>query len=220
MIFSHHLPPFQSSPIQSLLSIHIVDFCVTVASAKSLQSWPTLRDPIDSSPPGTSVPGILEARILEWVAISFSNARQWKVKVKSLSHVWLLATPWTAAYQAPHPWDFPGKSTGVGCHFLLHDFYVTENVEIEFCLHLEQVLICKHFLRLSFYLLYGCFVVSVSFSSVSACPCKLVVFHLGIPRFPFSIFCESNLGFYFIVIKRLTKNIFFNKTVHFKLTSI
>ena len=58
-------------------------------------------DPIDGSPPGSPVPGILQARILEWVAISLSNAWKWKVKVKSLSHVWLLATPWTAAYQAP-----------------------------------------------------------------------------------------------------------------------
>jgi len=60
-----------------------------------------LCDPIDSSPPGSPNPGILQARILEWVAISFSNAWKWKVKVKSLSHVQLLATPWTAAYQAP-----------------------------------------------------------------------------------------------------------------------
>ena len=56
---------------------------------------------MDSSPPGSSVPGILQARILEWVAISFSNAWKWKVKVKSLSRVWFLATSWTAAYQAP-----------------------------------------------------------------------------------------------------------------------
>ena len=62
---------------------------------------PTLCDPIDSSPPGSPVSGILQARTLEWVAISFSNAWKWKVKVKSLSRVWLLATPWTAAYQAP-----------------------------------------------------------------------------------------------------------------------
>ena len=61
----------------------------------------TLCDPIDSSPPGSPVPGIFQAKILEWVAISFSNAWKWKVKVKSLSHVWLLAIPWTAAYQAP-----------------------------------------------------------------------------------------------------------------------
>ena len=65
-----------------------------------------LCDPIDGSPPGSSVPGILQARTLEWVAISFSNAWKWKVKVKSLSHVWLLATPWTAAYQAPPPMGF------------------------------------------------------------------------------------------------------------------
>ena len=71
------------------------------ATAKSLQSCPTLCDPIDSSPPGSPVPGILQARTLEWVAISFSNAWKWNVKVKSLSRVRLWATPWTAAYQAP-----------------------------------------------------------------------------------------------------------------------
>ena len=61
-----------------------------------------LCDPIDGSPPGSPVPGILhQARTLEWVAISFSNAWKWKVKVKSLSRVWPTATPWTAAYQAP-----------------------------------------------------------------------------------------------------------------------
>ena len=70
------------------------------AAAKSLQSCPTLCDPIDGSPPGSPVPGILQARTLQWVAISFSNAWKWKVKVKSLSRVQLLATPWTAAYQA------------------------------------------------------------------------------------------------------------------------
>ena len=137
------------------------------AAAKSLESCLTLCDPIDGSPPGSPIPGILRARTLEWVAISFSNAWKWKVKVKSLSHVRLFATPWTAAHQAPlslgfsrqehwsglpfpspmhesekgkwsrsvvsdsywpHglqptrllcPWDFPGKSTRVGCHRLL-----------------------------------------------------------------------------------------------------
>ena len=76
------------------------------ATAKSLQSCPTLCGPIDGSPPGSPVPGILQARTLEWVAISFSNAWKWKVKVKSLSHVWLLATSWTAAYQAPPSMGF------------------------------------------------------------------------------------------------------------------
>ena len=61
----------------------------------------TLYDPIDGSPPGSPVPRILQARTLEWVAISFSNVSKWKVKVKLLSCVWLLATPWAAAYQAP-----------------------------------------------------------------------------------------------------------------------
>ena len=71
------------------------------AAAKSLQSCPTLCDPIDGSPPGSTVPGIPQARTLEWVAISFSNAGKWKMKVKLLSRVWLFATPWTTAYQAP-----------------------------------------------------------------------------------------------------------------------
>ena len=76
------------------------------AAAKSLQSCPTLCDPIDGSPPGSPVPRILQARTLEWVAISFSNALKWKVKVKSLSRVQLLATPWTAAFQAPPSMGF------------------------------------------------------------------------------------------------------------------
>ena len=76
------------------------------AAAKSHQSCPTLCDPIDSSPPDSPVPGIHQARTLEWVAICFSNAWKWKVKVKSLSRVWLLATPWTAAYQVPPSMGF------------------------------------------------------------------------------------------------------------------
>ena len=70
------------------------------ATAKSLQLCPSLCDPIDGSPPGSPIPGILQARTLEWAAISFSNAWKWKVKVKSLSRVQLLVTPWTTAYQA------------------------------------------------------------------------------------------------------------------------
>ena len=77
------------------------------AAAKSLQSCLTLCNPIDGSPPGSPIPGILQARILEWVAISFSNAWKWKVKVKSLSHVQLLATPWTATCQALPSMGFP-----------------------------------------------------------------------------------------------------------------
>ena len=78
-----------------------------------------LCDPIDGSPPGSPVLGIPQARTLEWVAISFSNAWEWKVKVKSLSRVRLFATPWLQPTRLLCPWDFPGKSTGVGCHCLL-----------------------------------------------------------------------------------------------------
>ena len=77
----------------------IINIPLAAATSKSLQSCPTLCDPIDGSPPGSAVPGILQAGTLEWVAISFSNAWKWTVKVKSLSRVWPSATPWTAAYQ-------------------------------------------------------------------------------------------------------------------------
>ena len=88
-----------------LASAHLPPECrLLYAAAKSLQSYPTLCDPTDGSPPGSPVPGILQARTLEWVAISFSNAWTWKVKEKSLSHVWPLA--WTAAYQAPPSMGF------------------------------------------------------------------------------------------------------------------
>ena len=76
------------------------------AAAKLRQSCRTPWDPIEGSPPGYFVPGILQARTLKWVAISFSNAWKWKEKVKSLSSVWLLATPWTAAHQAPPSMGF------------------------------------------------------------------------------------------------------------------
>ena len=85
------------------------------AAAKSLQSCPTLCDPIDGSPPGSPVPGILKARTLEWVAISFSNEWKWSRSVMSDSvrpHRW-------QPTRLPYPWDSPGKNTGVGCHFLL-----------------------------------------------------------------------------------------------------
>ena len=160
-----------------------VEIVAAATAAKSLQSCPTLCDPIDSSPPGFPVLGILQARTLEWVAISFCNAWKWKVKVKSLSRVWLVATPRTAAYQAPpsmgfsrqehwsglpfpspmqenekwmwsrsvvsdslrphglqstrllRPWDFIGKSTGVGCHFLLQGIFLTQGWTHISCLH-------------------------------------------------------------------------------------
>ena len=101
---------------QQVFIEHLLEACILVgasilardaaaAAAKSLRC-PTLCNPIDNSPPGSPIPGILQAKTLEWVAISFSNAWKWKVKVKSLSRVWLLATPWTAAYQAPASMGF------------------------------------------------------------------------------------------------------------------
>ena len=96
--------------------------CVVAAAAtaaKLLQSCPTLCDPIDGGPPGSLIPGILQARTLEWVAISFSNPCNWKVKVKSLSRVQLLGPHGLQPTRLLPLWDFPGKSTGVGCHCLL-----------------------------------------------------------------------------------------------------
>ena len=87
-----------------------ISYCVTIIcmfmSAKSLQLCPTLCNPVDGNPLGSPVPGILQARTLEWVAISFSNAWKWKVKVKSLSGIRPSATPWTAAFQAPPSMGF------------------------------------------------------------------------------------------------------------------
>ena len=105
LMTSPHLSLAWSLTLHSLLPFppQILSF---FAAAKSLQSCPTLWDPRDGSPPGSPVPGILQARTREWVAISFSNAGKWKVKVKSLSRVWLFATPWTAAYQAPPSMGF------------------------------------------------------------------------------------------------------------------
>ena len=94
-----------SSPC-STVGLYCLSILGTAAAAKSLQSCLTLRDPIDGSPRSSPIPGILQARTLEWVAISFSNAWKWKVKVKSLNCVRLFMTPWTAAHQAPPSMGF------------------------------------------------------------------------------------------------------------------
>ena len=114
----HHVLFWNFETIADIVSSYLcVCVCLYAAAAdKSLQSCPTLCDPIDGCPPGSPVPGILQARTLEWVAISFSSAWKWKVKVKSLSSVRLLGIPWTAAYQAPPSMGFPGK---IGCHCVL-----------------------------------------------------------------------------------------------------
>ena len=90
-------------------------FCA--AAAKSLQLCPTLWDPIDGSPPSSTVPRILQARTLKWVTISSSNTWKWKVKVKSLSCVQLLVTHGLQPTRLLRPWDFPGKTIGVGCQY-------------------------------------------------------------------------------------------------------
>ena len=97
---SYHSKTWSYNTVPFLVVFLLYGILFNAAAAKLLQSRPTLCDPIDGSPPRSSIPGILKARTLEWVAISFSNAWKWKVKVKLLSHGWLLATPWTAAHQA------------------------------------------------------------------------------------------------------------------------
>ena len=97
---------------------YVYILAAAATAAKSPQSCPTLCHPIDGSPPGSPVPGILQPRTLEWVAISFSNAWKWKVKVKSLSRVQLFATPWTAAHQAPLSMGFSRQEYWMGCHRL------------------------------------------------------------------------------------------------------
>ena len=94
------------SYLKYLLCTLSIRFIQGPAAAKSLQLCLTLCDPIDGSPPGSPVPGILQARTLEWVAISFSNAWKWKRKVKSLSCIGFFMTPWTVAYQAPPSMGF------------------------------------------------------------------------------------------------------------------
>ena len=103
------------------------------AAAKLLQSCPTLCDPIDGSPPGSTITGVLQARTLEWLAISFSSAWKWKVKVKSLSRVWLLATPWTAPYQAPASMGFSRQEywSGLPLPSLLKSLLDHKSVKLE-----------------------------------------------------------------------------------------
>ena len=104
---------------------YTIKYYTAAAAAKSLQSCPTLCDSRDGSPPGFPVPGILQARTLEWVAISFSNAWKWKVKGKSLSRVQLLATPWTAAYQAPPSMGFSRQEYWSGVPLPSPKYYTT-----------------------------------------------------------------------------------------------
>ena len=109
-----HIPAIQAPPVSF---VRVVGAAV---AAKSLQSCPTLCNPIDGSPWGSTVPGILQARTLEWVAISFFNAWKWKVKVKLFSCVRLFVTPWTAAYRAPLSMGFSRQEYRSGLPSLIH----------------------------------------------------------------------------------------------------
>ena len=120
----------------------------SIAIAKTLQLCPTLCDPIDGSPPGSPVPGLLQARTLEWVAISFSNAWKWKVKVKSLSRVRPSATPWTAAFQAPPSMGFsrpeywsgvPLRSPSPSINFFKYFYMLLATYLTSFTIHLPLV---------------------------------------------------------------------------------
>ena len=146
-----HLPNPGIKPV-SLVSPALAGrfFITTAAATKLLQSCLTLYNPRDGSPPGSPVPGILQARTLEWVAISFSNAWKWKVKIKSLSCVRLVATSWTGAYQAPPSMGFSKQEclSGVPLPSPLYHWAMWESLLIYFrtplCFGLTQVLNKDH----------------------------------------------------------------------------
>ena len=135
---SHSYTLLFPSPLAgtSLFSMSLILFMshAAAAAAKSLQSCPTLCNHGDGSPPGSPIPGILQARTLDWVAISFSNAWKWKVKMKSLGHVRLLATPWTAAHRAPPSMGFSRQEYWSGvplpsphCATDHYKFFISQN---------------------------------------------------------------------------------------------
>ena len=133
------------------------DFLETAAAAaaKLLQSCPTLCEPRDGSPPGSPVPGILQARTLGWVAISFSNAWKWKVKVKLLSRVWLLATPWTAAYQAPPSMGFARQEYWSGVPLPSLEIHIHMHI---FCFQLGSFsFYFQHLKKFNVWFCYCCF---------------------------------------------------------------
>ena len=111
------LYPFVGTRVINVTVIGLVPIKAAAAAAKSLQSCPTLCDPIDSSPPGSQSLGF--SRQEHWSGLPFPSPIHESEKVQSLSRIRLFTTPWTAAHQAPLSMDFPGKSTGVGCHCLL-----------------------------------------------------------------------------------------------------
>ena len=140
LFFTRYMPKIEIARLYGssifVYSVLIILLPYTAAAAaKSLQSCPTLCDPRDGSPLGSPIPGILQARILEWVSISFSNAWKWKVKEKSLSRVRLLTTSWTAAHQAPQSMGFSRQEYWSGVP-LPSPYRAKEvqNLELEPCL--------------------------------------------------------------------------------------
>ena len=120
-------------------AIHLQPSCILLLLLLSPQVMSDSVWPIDGSPPGSSAPGILQARKLEWFAISFSSAWKWKVKVKLLSRVWLFTIHGLQPTRLLCPWDFPGKSTGMGCHSLLQEIFQTWGLKLGL-LHCRQIL--------------------------------------------------------------------------------
>ena len=131
-------------PHTSPLSDNVICRHAAATAGKSRQSCPTLCDPIDSSPPGSAVPGILQARTLEWVAISFSNAWKWKVKMKSLSRVWLFKTLRTVIHQAPQSMGFSRQEYWSGVPLPSVDLQTYVSSNSVFCLSLSWWHLLKH----------------------------------------------------------------------------
>ena len=158
--------PWDSPGKNTGVGCHFLLQCMTVKSESEVaQSCLTLRDPMDCSPLGSPIPGITKARTLEWVAISFSNAWKWKVKMKSLSRVWLFTIPWTAVYQAPLSmgiWHVPRCTFKIKIKTFLHHnefHFLVQSQKISsgntsFCFFLtEQVgpetFLCQDFTKLN-----------------------------------------------------------------------
>ena len=153
---SFHLFMSFSISFISFLVFWVLVFAQEFATAaKPLLSCPTLCDPIDGSPSGSPVPGILQTRTLEWVAISFFHAWKWKLKVKSLSLVWLLATPRTAAYQVPPPMGFSREEywSGVPLGRLISRYFIPFDVIVNGIINFSDNSMLVYRNEIDFYML-------------------------------------------------------------------
>ena len=177
------------------------------ATAKSLQSCPTLCDPIDGGPPGSPFPGILQARTLEWVAVSFSNSWKWKVKVKSLSRVWLFTTPWTAAYQAPLPMGFSRQEYWSGvplpyCHTPLQSGEDPKSVPTRSILTISCQIVAITWQLSTFYFCQRAEMYLIWF--LFACPWLLqwvgTASHMAFAQVSYSVICAYKLCNFLLLI--------------------